>query len=109
MLTRGTDVASVVHLGRGPNAAQKIALLWSQPLCSNEACANRWRTQSDHRTPWTACHTTTLDNIDQLCPHDHQLKTTKGWELVAGKGRRPFVPPDDPRHPRFWKPSTHAG
>ena len=35
-ITRGRDVATVVHLGRGPNAAQKIALLWSQPLCSRE-------------------------------------------------------------------------
>lgn len=28
------------------------------------------------------------------------LKTRHGWALVEGKGKRPLVPPDDPRHPR---------
>ena len=106
VFTRGRDVATVVHLGRGPNAAQKIALLWSQPLCSNEACPNRWRTQVDHRNDWPKCRVTELANLDHLCPHDHRLKTTKGWALVEGAGRRPFVAPDDPRHPRFWKRSA---
>jgi hypothetical protein len=40
-----------------------------------------------------------LPNIDPLCGHDHDLKTYQGWALVAGTGRRAFVPPDDPRHP----------
>ncbi len=35
VLTKGVDVANVVHLGRGPAAAQRIALLWSSPKCSN--------------------------------------------------------------------------
>ena len=102
VITRGRDVATVVHLGRGPSAAQKIALLWSQPMCSREGCPHRARLQYDHRTPWPKCHNTTIDNLDALCPHDHDLKTTKGWALVDGQGRRPFVAPDDHRHPRFW-------
>jgi hypothetical protein len=31
------------------------------------------------------------------------LKTTKGWALAEGSGKRDFVPPGDPRHPRFGK------
>ena len=27
-------------------------------------------------------------------------KSLDGWALVEGRGKRAFVPPDDPRHPR---------
>ena len=33
--------------------------------------------------------------------YHHDLKTYKGWALVEGSGKRPMVPPDDPRHPRY--------
>ena len=36
----------------------------------------------------------------RLCHYHHRLKTTKGWALVEGTGKRDFVPPDDPGHPR---------
>ena len=35
-----------------------------------------------------------------LCGHCHDLKTRYGWSLVHGTGKRPMVPPDDPRHPK---------
>ena len=47
-----------------------------------------------------ASHTTILDLLDRLCPHHHDLKTIDNWALVEGRGKRAFVPPDDPRHPR---------
>jgi hypothetical protein len=103
VLTKGVDVANVVHLGRGPTAAQRIALLWSSPKCSNEACSGTF-TQIDHRTPWVASKQTVLAQLDPLCTHDHRLKTHQGWSLVDGVGRRAFVPPDDPRHPRNRPP-----
>jgi hypothetical protein len=100
ILTRGQDVAGVVHLGRGPSAAQKIALLWSQPTCSRAGCDQPWtHTQVDHRTPWAQAAETTLDNLDRLCTHDHRLKTHHGWALVHGTGRREMVAPDHPQHP----------
>ena len=34
VITNGVDVANVTHLGRGPTAAQKAALLWMNPICS---------------------------------------------------------------------------
>ena len=36
----------------------------------------------------------------QLCGHHHDLETLFGWALVVGEGKRPMVPPDDPRHPK---------
>jgi hypothetical protein len=103
VLTRGADVANVTHLGRGPSAAQRVALLWSSPTCTAEGCG-RTRVEVDHRIPWTETHRTRLDELDPLCHHHHDLKTYDGWALVEGKGKRPMVPPDDPRHPASRPP-----
>jgi hypothetical protein len=98
IVTRGVDVVNVTHLGRGPTEAQKIALLFQQPICIVEGCY-RTRVEFDHRTPWTLVRNTRLDNLDPPCAHHHRLKTIFGWALVEGAGKRPMVPPEDPRHP----------
>jgi hypothetical protein len=101
VITRGTDVVNITNLGRGPNAAQKVAMLWSSPECTVLGCSRQFRQgiQHDHRIPWTEVHETALHNTDRLCDHHHDLKTRFGWALVAGTGKREMVPPDDPRHP----------
>lgn len=98
VITRGVDVRNVTHLGRGPTAAQRVALLWTSPHCSAEGC-HRTHVQIDHRIPWAETRHTRLDELDHLCSHCHDLKTIHGWALVAGTGRRPLVPPDHPHHP----------
>jgi Domain of unknown function (DUF222) len=103
VITKGVDVVNVVHLGRGPTAAQRIALLWSSPKCSNIACSGMG-VEIDHNHPWADKHETVLGNLDPYCGHDHGLKTNHGWSLVEGTGRRAFVAPDDPRHPRNKPP-----
>jgi hypothetical protein len=104
VITKGVDVANVVHLGRGPTAAQRVALIWQQPKCSNIACSSTL-TDIDHRVPWATKHETVLHNLDQLCRgRCHPLKTNQGWSLVEGKGPRDFVPPADPRHPKNKPP-----
>jgi Domain of unknown function (DUF222) len=99
VITRGTDVLNVTHLGRGPTAAQKIALAWASPGCTVLGCW-RTRTENDHREPWSQTRHTRLDELDPLCTYHHDLKTRFGWALVDGTGKRRMVPPDDPRHPR---------
>jgi hypothetical protein len=101
VVTDGVDVRNVTHLGRGPNTAQKIALLWEQPMCEREGCGRRARLESDHVEGFeyrTTRHTR-LDELSHLCDPDHDLKTLHGWALIEGTGVRPMVPPDDPRHP----------
>jgi hypothetical protein len=93
-------VRNVTHLGRGPTAAQKAALLWTTPGCAVAGCARR-RTETDHSIPWAQTRHTRLDELDPLCPFHHDLKTRLGWALVSGKGKRDFVAPDDPRHPEY--------
>jgi hypothetical protein len=44
-------------------------------------------------------HITVLELLDRLCRYHHSLKTTKGWALVEGTGKRDFVPPRGPEAP----------
>jgi hypothetical protein len=99
VITKGVDVVNVTHLGRGPTAAQRIALLWSSPTCSVEGCT-RTRVEIDHRDDWAKVRRTELQNLEPLCAHHHARKTRESWALVLGSGKRPMVPPDDPRHPK---------
>ena len=103
VITNGVDVANVTHLGRGPTTAQKIALMWTNPLCSVQGCHRR-RIEYDHQKPWAETKHTRLDELDPLCGFHHDLKTRLHWALAPGTGKRPFVPPDDPRHPRYRRP-----
>ena len=105
VLTRGRD-ANVTHLGRGANAAQRVTLLWRSPICQVLGCGRRARLEIDHREDYRYTRHTTLEELEPLCHADHQRKTRDGWSLVAGTGKRPFVPPDDRRHPRYKPPPT---
>jgi hypothetical protein len=100
VITKGVDVLHVTHLGRAPTVAQKCALWWQLPECTALDCTRTQRLEFDHRTEWHKTHHTRIDDSDLLCDHDHHLKTHYGWALVEGTGKRPFVPPDDPRHPK---------
>jgi len=102
VITKGVDVRNVTHLGRGPNTAQKIALLWEHSMCMREGCGHTARLQYNHAYDFEYCKTkhTRVDETEPLCDPDHELQTLHGWSLVVGTGRRPMVPPDDPRHPK---------
>src|SRR5206468_2632195 len=91
----GVEVANLTHIGRGPSAAQRIALRWASPTCAVEGC-NAVRTQVDHRLGWAETHHTRLDELDPLCKPHHDRKTYDGWALVEGTGKRAMVPPGDP-------------
>jgi hypothetical protein len=99
-VTAGEAVVGVAHLGRRPRAAQRTALEWLYPTCAAEGCGAGAFLEIDHRVGWAESHLTVLDLLDRLCPHYHDRKTLDGWALVEGRGKRAFVPPDDPRHPR---------
>ena len=90
----------MAHLGRRPSATQQTALEWLYPTCAVEGCSATTWLENDHRVDWARSHITVLDLLDRLCTHHHDLKSLDGWALVEGRGKRPFVPPGDPRHPR---------
>lgn len=98
--TKGKQVLGVAHLGRKFTAHQQSALEWLYPTCAVEGCNGVAFLENDHREDWARTRTTLLDYADRHCTHHHWLKTNEGWMLVEGTGKRAFVPPDDPRHPR---------
>jgi hypothetical protein len=106
VITNGVDVANVTHLGRGPTAAQRVALLWNSAGCVVKGCTRTIGIETDHRVPWADDRVTELANLDRLCGHHHDLKTRHGWALVPGTGKRPMVPPGDPDHPANRSPDS---
>jgi hypothetical protein len=105
VLTNGTDVAHVTSLTRSPTQAQRYAMLWTSPTCIAEGCS-RTIVEYDHvhGAEFKDTQHTRLDETTPLCPGHHDLHTHHGWALVAGTGKRPMVPPDDPRHPGHGPP-----
>jgi hypothetical protein len=104
VITKGVDVANVTHLGRSATVAQQVALWWQSHMCQREGCTRTQRLENDHGPEWRKTKHTRLDELDQVCDPDHDLKTNHGWDFVKGKGRRAMVPPDDPRHPNYRPP-----
>lgn len=106
VVTKGTDVVGVAHLGRRLNSHQQTALEWLYPTCAVEGCSTTVRPDFDLGVvggplpPDCAdSHITVLGLLDRLCSHHHDLKTHQGWSLVPGRGKRRFVGPDDSGHP----------
>jgi hypothetical protein len=99
IVTKGQQVLGVSHYGRKALAHQATALEWINPTCAVDGCTQHTRLETDHRDPWANTKLTLLDLLDRLCDHHHDLKTRKNWALTPGHGKRPFVPPTDPRHP----------
>lgn len=100
VVTRGGTVTGVAHLGRRPTVHQQTALEWLYPSCAVEGCTAVTWLENDHRADWAKTHFTVFDLLDRLCTHHHDRKSLDGWGLVPGRGKRAFVPPEDPRHPR---------
>jgi hypothetical protein len=99
VLTKGTDICSVTHLGRRHTALQITAMQWRDPECTRLGCSHTVGLENDHRDDWADTHVTRVDQSDRLCRHDHKLKTEHGWMLEEGTGKRRLLPPDHPDHP----------
>lgn len=99
VLTNGEAVIDIVNLNRKPSVAQKLAKLFTDSRCGVQGCDKTVVLEFDHRVDWAGSRVTELDNLDLFCDHHHDLKTYEKWQLVPGSGRRPMVPPTDPRHP----------
>lgn len=96
VLTRGSDIVRVVHLGRGPNAQQRTALEWRHTGCARVSCSGGVD-EYDHREPFAKVKVTTLDNLWGLCGFDHDLKSHKGFRMVDADipGKIDLIAPAD--------------
>jgi hypothetical protein len=109
LLTNSQELIGVYHHGRHPNAHQRSALDFLYPTCAAQGCSSRAGLQYDHRQDFAKTKITAFDLLDRLCGHHHRKKTHQGWALTDGRGKRPFVPPDDPRHPRHSQSRDPTG
>ena len=93
VVTDGTDIRSVVHLGRYPTAAQRSALLVRDVECVVPGCHVRRGLEIDHVDPWVPYHVTRLDRLARLCRRHHRMKTYERWRLSGGPGGWNWDPP----------------
>jgi hypothetical protein len=98
ILTRGTDIVALRHLGRRPTALQRTVLQWETAgTCAVEGCTNNVRIEIDHVDPWAHTHTTDIDQLAGLCVHCHRRKTHHGYTLGPRlpTGKRHLHPPGE--------------
>lgn len=100
VLTHGTDVTRVVHLGRRFTAHQVTALQFRDPECLAKGCANTVALQLDHDTGWAVTHSTEVNDAQRFCPACHRKKTLGWWPRPPDQdGKRELLPPHHPDHP----------
>jgi hypothetical protein len=95
--TEGTDIRSIVHLGRQPIELQRTALQWhSAGTCAIEGCSSTARLEIDHVAEWSATGRTTLDDLARVCGHHHDLKTHHRYRFgpLGSNGKRRLIAPD---------------
>jgi hypothetical protein len=96
LITDGTDIRSISHLGRTIPARLRTAIEEMYPECAVEGCHVDRHLEIDHKTPVTQRGPTELTNLQRLCPYHHDEKTRAEG---AGPLRRPPPAPLD-RGPR---------
>ena len=95
--TEGTDIRSIVHLGRSPIELQRTALQWhTAGTCAIEGCSSTARLEIDHVAEWSTTRRTTLDDLARVCGHHHDLKTHHRYRFgpLGPNGKRPLIAPD---------------
>jgi hypothetical protein len=102
ILTRGTDIVTLRHLGRRPTALQRTVLQWETAgTCAVEGCTNNVRIEIDHVDPWARTHTTDIEQLAGICSRCHRRKTHEGFTLGPRlpTGKRHLHPPGAPPPP----------
>ena len=94
IVTKGTEITKVVHLGRRFTSEQRTALQWRDPICARKGCDHRLGLEYDHFEDWADTHTTRVAAGRRFCPPCHRLKTL-GWKVSApdADGLCTFTPP----------------
>ena len=97
VVTKGVDIASVVHLGRFPTALQRTALHVRDPHCVVPGCEQTEHLEIDHIPEYAQTHHTTLPELARECQLHHDQRTYQGAILTGGPGDW------------HWRPPPHEG
>jgi len=106
VVTRGTEITKVVHLGRRFTSEQRTALQWRDPVCARKGCDRRLGLQYDHFEDWADTRTTRVPAGRRFCAPCHRLKTV-GWHVADpdADGQCTFTPPTAPDPARPDEPA----
>ena len=94
VVTDGTEIGKVIHLGRRFKSQQKTVLQWQDPICARKGCSNRLGLEYDHFEDWALTRTTRSTAAKRFCHSCHALKTS-GWVVSEpdADGQCTFTPP----------------
>jgi hypothetical protein len=92
LITDGTDVRSVSHLGRTIPARLRTAIEELQPECVIAGCHVDRHLEIDHNTPVSEGGVTALWNLNRVCHHHHDLKHAKDLRIVGEGTNKTLVP-----------------
>ncbi|MDQ3752243.1 MAG: HNH endonuclease, partial [Actinomycetota bacterium] len=93
LVTDGTDIKTVSHLGRTIPARLRTALSARDRKCVVPGCDTRHHLEIDHILPRAQEGPTRLDNLARLCTYHHHLKTARGYRLCGRPGSWEWHPP----------------
>jgi hypothetical protein len=97
VITKGSDIATVSHLGRTIRAPLRTALIERDQTCVVPGCNVRDGLQIDHRIiPVVENGESALWNLGRLCSHHHYLRHHQGFRLEGGPGAWEWLPPEKP-------------
>jgi hypothetical protein len=102
IVTDGTDITALQHLGRRPTALQRTVLEWETAgTCAVEGCTNHAAIEIDHVQDWADTHLTHIEHLAALCRTCHATKTYDGYRLGPrlANGKRKLIPPHPPGSP----------
>jgi hypothetical protein len=91
IVERGTDVASVTHVGRWIPAHLDSALSSRDRVCAVPGCGVGYGLERDHIIPIEDGGKTELSNLVRLCHRHHYLKTHRYWRLLGRPGHWSWV------------------
>ncbi len=91
IIERGTDVASVTHIGRWIPAHLDSALSSRDRVCAVPGCGVGYGLERDHIIPIEDGGKTELSNLVRLCHRHHYLKTHRYWRLLGRPGQWSWV------------------
>ncbi len=90
----GTEIKSVAHFGRHIPAELRTAIEANCDRCENPGCGSTFFLEVDHLLEYAKGGPTAYANLDRLCSHCHNLKTTQGYRLLGPPGHRQWRRPD---------------
>jgi hypothetical protein len=95
VITKGTDVVTVVSDSRYIAKALAIALEERDPVCVVPGCDKSDPLERDHwQVDFSKNGPTSIENLARLCSYHHHQKTFRGWKLEGGPGQWRFTEPD---------------